>query len=304
MLIGRNPQTLDEGTVLSQVMLLADLARVDAYRRAVAKLVKPGDLVAEVQCGAGLLGRLALETGASKLISIDRRPGATQLAQIATSAIRPRADVRYEVAEPGEAILSEKVDVAFTELIGFLGTTERMAEDLGAFARNNLREGGSVCPRRVEVYGALARWERGPSLMAGVEQEQQPSAWTELGPLYFIESDWQMIDRLGPTRLLYVMDPISGDGQPSRWEISCEDAEPGADAVAIWFRAELAPDVHLDTGPDAEPTMFAAAIVPIPAALHPGADGAPAALRMEFEPQPLPGRISITPGAGAPTINI
>ena len=44
--------------------MLLDNARVDAYSRAVAIAVRPGDVVADVGTGTGLLSFLSLQAGA------------------------------------------------------------------------------------------------------------------------------------------------------------------------------------------------------------------------------------------------
>ena len=51
-----------------------DVIKIDAYRRALKNLVRPDDVVIDMGCGTGLLGLLALEAGAAKVIAVDRGP--------------------------------------------------------------------------------------------------------------------------------------------------------------------------------------------------------------------------------------
>ena len=44
--------------------MLADLHRMDAYERALRKLVRPGDVVLDLGCGTGILAMLAARRGA------------------------------------------------------------------------------------------------------------------------------------------------------------------------------------------------------------------------------------------------
>jgi protein arginine N-methyltransferase 1 len=53
---------------------VADAVKIDAYRRALNRVVKPGDVVIDLGCGCGVLGLLALEAGAGRVIAVDRGP--------------------------------------------------------------------------------------------------------------------------------------------------------------------------------------------------------------------------------------
>jgi SAM-dependent methyltransferase len=53
---------------------VADAIKVDAYRQALNSVIEPGDVVIDLGCGSGLLGMLALEAGAGKVIAVDDGP--------------------------------------------------------------------------------------------------------------------------------------------------------------------------------------------------------------------------------------
>ena len=53
---------------------VSDAVKIDAYRRALSNLIKPDDVVIDMGCGSGLLGLLALEAGAARLIAVDSGP--------------------------------------------------------------------------------------------------------------------------------------------------------------------------------------------------------------------------------------
>jgi SAM-dependent methyltransferase len=60
--------------------LLHDQARVVAWQAAIESTVKPGDLVAEVGCGAGVLSMIAAKAGAEKVYAYDANPEAFEVA--------------------------------------------------------------------------------------------------------------------------------------------------------------------------------------------------------------------------------
>ena len=55
--------------------LLEDARRVDLYRQAIRRLVRPGMRVLDLGCGTGVLGLMALQAGAERLYGIDQKIG-------------------------------------------------------------------------------------------------------------------------------------------------------------------------------------------------------------------------------------
>lgn len=299
MHIERNSQELDEATLVDQIKLLADLDRIEACRAAVEALVKPGDVVAEIECGCGVMGRLALDAGAEKVVALDRSSGAIALAQFITSASHPESGASYQTFDPRDAVFSEKVDVVLTPALVWLDTIESLAQDLFTFAAANLRAGGAVCPRQIELRASLARWTRGPSLVDNSSDASTGRQWTDLGPLYFIEHDRRSIVDVGPAQTIHVVDPLADEPRSAAWQLPCDGARPDADAIVLWIRHELAPGIAIENGPDNLHALRGCAIVPIPGALQPGAPQAPRSLRLEFAPSPSPGRVTVMPGGAA-----
>ena len=62
------------GKLLEHGSYVADAVKIDAYRRALNAAVSSGDVVIDLGCGSGLLGLLALEAGAGKVIAVDSGP--------------------------------------------------------------------------------------------------------------------------------------------------------------------------------------------------------------------------------------
>src|SRR5260370_37382600 len=51
--------------------MIADRERFDAYSKAIAKAVRPGDAALEIGCGPGVFGLVACQAGARKVYAID-----------------------------------------------------------------------------------------------------------------------------------------------------------------------------------------------------------------------------------------
>lgn len=130
--------------------LLADEERTLAYRAAIAKTVKPGDVVVDLGSGSGILAFFAAEAGAKRVYAIEQG----EMAGVAAFLVRHhgKADViRVLNALSTEVELPERADVLVTETMGALGLDENMiGYTLDARARM-LREGAAIVPGRVAV---------------------------------------------------------------------------------------------------------------------------------------------------------
>ena len=58
-------------SVVAYGIMATDAVRMDAYARAIAKGVKPGDVVVDIGCGPGIFSLLALRAGAARVHAID-----------------------------------------------------------------------------------------------------------------------------------------------------------------------------------------------------------------------------------------
>jgi len=130
--------------------LLADEVRTNAFRAAVARVVRPGDVVVDIGCGSGILSFFACEAGAARVYAIDQ----THAADVASLLARhlgysDRITVLHGEAKTIE--LPERANVLVTETLGIVGLDEGIAE-IVADARNRFLEPGArIVPRHVGV---------------------------------------------------------------------------------------------------------------------------------------------------------
>lgn len=158
---------LSDGTedrLSSHHLLLRDRVRNEAFRRAIRRVVRPGDVVLDVGAGTGILSAFALQAGARYVYLVEavdivscaheilRRAGWSRRVTL----VRGRADsLRYE---------GNKVDAILIELIGSFGVDENILDVLPPVRERVLREGGSIIPRRVRLLVA-------PVAYASLERE-------------------------------------------------------------------------------------------------------------------------------------
>jgi SAM-dependent methyltransferase len=130
--------------------LLADELRTRAYRDAILRVVKPGDIVLDLGCGSGILSFFACQAGAAHVYAIDRG----HMADIASFLSRhlgfaDRITVLH--AESSRVDLPRRADVLVTEIMGVSGFDEGiLGHVLDARARL-LQPAAVILPRRVTL---------------------------------------------------------------------------------------------------------------------------------------------------------
>lgn len=135
--------------------MLQDQIRNEAYRKALAALVKPGDVVLDLGAGTGILSMFAAAAGAKKVYAVER----TETAQLARRIIEANgyAD-RIEVLQSDveNITLPEKVDVLVSEWMGGFGVDENILAPLVMTRDRHLKPGGTMIPGRVTALLAPA----------------------------------------------------------------------------------------------------------------------------------------------------
>lgn len=144
--------------VQDYVRLLSDRVRVETFRAAIERTVRPGDVVADVGAGTGLLAFYAARAGAARCYAIERRPFAAAAAKrfLAVNGVANRVTVLTGTAE--DVILPEPVDVVVCEMVGQIGFDEAIYEVLQVFCGRFLRQGGRIVPLRLKSFLVPVRW--------------------------------------------------------------------------------------------------------------------------------------------------
>src|SRR5262245_56005551 len=102
--------------------MLADLHRMDAYERAIRRLVRPGDVVLDVGCGTGILAMLAARRGA-RVHAVEAQPVAHVAQKLVT---HNRLDVHVYHADICEMEPVEPVDLVVSDYLGVFLVDDQM----------------------------------------------------------------------------------------------------------------------------------------------------------------------------------
>jgi len=231
---------------------LADRARLDAFERALAATVRPGDVVLDLASGTGVLGFLACRAGASRVYAIDSGSIVGLAREIArANDLNGRVSVIRQHSE--WVRLPEPVDVIVTDQIGQLGFNAGLHEFLIDARLRLAKPAVRLLPKRVELWFAPCQSD---AIRAAVDFWNQPVAGFDFSPAARIAQS------TGYARIVTADDLLATPVALATTDFSHNNPEliNGAtvftftragrlDALAGWFRAELAPDVWMTNGP-------------------------------------------------------
>jgi len=138
--------------------MLSDSARVDAYRRAISTVARPGLHAVEIGTGTGILAVLAAQAGA-RVTAIERFPVLGIARAVARQSgvseriqfVRGRSDL-VELDEPG--------DLLITEIVGNRILNEGLLETTLDARRRLLRPGAQLVPRAIEILAEVGHTDR------------------------------------------------------------------------------------------------------------------------------------------------
>ena len=231
---------------------LADDRKVDAYRRALAEVVGPDDVVLDLGSGTGLLGYLACDAGAASVVAVD-------VGDIVSLARRIAADngyadrIRHVKAASVAMDLDEPADVAVCDQIGGLVHDAGVLRFFADARRRLLAPGARLVPASFRIHAAPVTFDQGRDAVdfwstrpAGfdVSAGRDTAANTE----WRYEVDPEVVTRLaqGSELAAFAADadvPIGGTATFGVTESGRFDGYLG------WFEAQMSPSVTLPNDP-------------------------------------------------------
>jgi len=130
--------------------MLGDEVRLDAYRLAVQKHIRPGDTVVDVGTGSGVLSFLAATQNPAKIYAIDHSNFIDVAKYIAQR--NGIGNIEFQQLHSQKFNPPAKVDVILHEQIAVGLFNENMVETLVDLRDRVLREGGKILPARFDLY--------------------------------------------------------------------------------------------------------------------------------------------------------
>ncbi len=134
---------------------VSDSLRLAQYESAIARAIRPGDVVVDLGCGTGILGLMCLKAGASRVYAID----SSFMIGVAEQALTRAGYADRTVFVQGKAHqveLPERADVVICDQVGYFGFDYDIVASLRDAKRRFLKPGGTLVPARLELkLGAI-----------------------------------------------------------------------------------------------------------------------------------------------------
>ena len=231
---------------------VADRVRLDAFRAAIARVVRPGDSVADLGCGTGVLGLLCLEAGASRIWAID----STAMLEIARESMARAGwtdKVRFIHGNSHRVELPEPVDVVICDHVGFFGFDYGIVQTLQDARGRFLKPGGRILPRSIHLKLAAVQSEKAYAkadrwVNAVVPPEFHWVRRYAINAKHSVELGAG--DVLSEQASLGVIDLASDSPDFLSWSAQLRIERDGAlHGLAGWFECELGPDVSMTNSP-------------------------------------------------------
>ena len=263
--------------------MIRDRVRTEAFRRAIDSVVRPGDIVLDVGAGSGILSVFAARAGAARVYAVE----ATSIAVLAQDLVTANGVAETVHVIQGDVLdidLPERVDVVVSEWLGGFGIDEGMLVPVIAARDRWLKPGGFMIPHSVTAWAALVHDRYLEDMVDFLRDNPYGLKLDEL-----VHKTVNEVLYSGSSRHLAAGDKRS---EPSRlWTTEAEvipleqaqaphDAETvlpvhdhgTANALALWFSAELAAGIALSVGPGDPPTHWGMTTAPLssPVLLTPG----------------------------------
>ena len=263
--------------------MIHDRVRTEAFRRAIESVVRPGDVVLDVGAGSGILSLFAARAGAARVYAVE----ATTVAVVAQGLAAANGAAEIVQVIQGDIIeveLPERVDVIVSEWLGGFGIDEGMLAPVIAARDRWLKPGGAMIPRSVTAWTALVNDQYTGEMVEFLRDNPYGLRLDALAEMtvneIFYSGTFRHLaagDRRSEPGRLWTTDahlvPLEQAQAPHQAETLLPVRHHGtANALALWFSAELTPGISLSVGPGDPPTHWGMTTAPLrrPVELTPG----------------------------------
>jgi protein arginine N-methyltransferase 1 len=246
--------------------MVADRERLDAYSKAIAKAVRPGDAVLEIGCGPGVFALLACQAGARRVYAIDSEEivhFARELA--AANGFAERTE--FIQIDSRKVQLPERMNVIVSDLRGSLPLFGRAITSLEDARQRLLAPGGILIPQRDTLKAAVI--EANDFYSQLVAPWQNSVSDIDLSPALSLALNGYDGNQFDAEQLLTgpqtwgVLDYSTGARACAAADLNFSVTRTGtAHGVCLWFETDLLDGIGYSSGPGSRKTVYGQVFLP------------------------------------------
>ena len=222
------------------------------YRSAIGATLAPGDTVADLGCGVGVLGLFCLEAGASHCWGIDRSD-AIHLAR--ESMERAGLSDQYTCIADStfQTDLPERVDLIICDHVGYMGIDYGIIPLMRDARRRFLKPGGKMIPQALDLMVAPVESDacNVKARSWGSDAVPEPYRWLDgLSCNLRYCHNFEPADLRGPA--VHLGHVVFAEDEPGlfRFDALLTVTKAGRfDGFAVWFDCQLAGDIRMTNSP-------------------------------------------------------
>lgn len=253
-----------------QKNMLQDEVRNRAFKEAIFRNVKTGDVVIDLGTGTGILAIWAAQAGAKKVYAIEE----TDVADVAEAVIRDNGFqniITVLKANSSEVTLPEPADVLVAEVVGHFLFEEGIVEAVASAREALLKPGATIIPAGAKAFLAPAELDERFDEITFWETWQNPT----LAVVRSRAANTAYVAAVAGKHLL---------AEPAEaFDVDFTRIESGfletsvefdfhrcgrLDAFAGWFELDLGANFFLSTSPSGERTHWQQCIFPLERAIN------------------------------------
>jgi protein arginine N-methyltransferase 1 len=256
--------------------MIADSVRMDAYVRALRRVVKPGSVVLDIGTGTGIFALLACRFGARRVYAVEPSD-AIHVAREIASANGCAGSIEFFQTISSEVSLPELADVIISDLRGVLPLHQHHLTSIADARRRLLVPGGVLIPARDTLWAACVE---APELYRDIE-----SPWSDNTYGLDMQAGRRLVSNAWCKANLKSEQMLT---EPEHWatldystvenpdrvsEVMLRPMRAGtAHGLGVWFDATLAEGIQFSNAPGRPRLIYGEAFFPWlePVALVPG----------------------------------
>lgn len=257
-LVGHHRQLLDDGV------------RTRAFLDAIARVVEPGDLVADLGTGTGVLAIAARRAGARQVWAIDHDP----IVRVAAAVARDNGvdGITFVEQHSKQIALPEQVDVIVSECFGPMAIGGSMIPAVIDLRRRFLKPAGRIVPRTATLFVAPVEDREAHRHVSAFARARYGLTWSaahRLATHNIYNAAFAPRALISRGVAIHTID-LERDDWTGRiegtatWSSSRDAMVHG---IAGWFEADLG-GVSLSTAPGKPLTIWRQILMPLPQAVR------------------------------------